>query len=501
MRLFRQVISTQVITQRKLNLKKNRLNSSNTDSVDLELFIRDLNELLYNKIYGEIPKDIILDPTNSKFSRTRASLLNKYHNFFWQEDTSNEDWQNVLSIFKDYLEIRKVARQNKKLNKDDFNNLLSGDNLRFLHRLLTDNLVVNPHNIEAGIDDFEMSCRIPYESQSRIIRELKNHKEVKKADHYTNPGYRKRYSTSIEFRFKTGGVFVFHGQQESSLREDCLISFRLSETPWRNIKIFFNCIKVALRSDYEEFQKTSTITRKDPFILVKGIPLPLFLIDTQITNNGKIIKRTYFDDIENTIHGSIYLGDRNSSHTIIYCMYSKVSQLRKKLEDGNKPLKTRQLFTKLFEEMNSLYCITKIERRIMTHQQGIESGLIKDMHILRGHTFDKLTVLSPLLFEHIPHTIVSKIFQFGFANVLLKLSPKQRDKLSELLNDPKFTICINSRAIVENIENKLTKLQNTIQNPSILPSNIQNDDNSSQKQSVLSIRKSLKGRGNNFRKK
>ena len=427
---------------------------------------------LDNKLDQQVPMDNILDPASSKFTRSRASLFNKYHNYFWNEDDHCENWKRVLSIFDDYCHLREKALSQSKLKSNDFDNLLSEDNLMFLHRMLTISFVDPANNIESGIDDFEMTFRIPTAWQEKIVFELNCHKEIKEAYHYSNKGYLKRYGKVKEYRFKTGGTFVFHRKKFIS-NGDCLISFRLSETPWRNIHIFFNCIYNALGAkSYNEFHTTATVTRKDAYFLIKGIPLPMLLVDTNSTNNGKPVKRQVIQGIKKLIQGSTYLGERNSSHTIIYCMYAQMLNLKSKLVHGNKPIKVKDLFNALFNELSSVHCITKIERRINTHQQGSKHGLISDMNKLRGHTFNKLVFYSPLVFKVLSPSLVAKIFSSGLANVHKELTPKQIASLDLVLSNPDYKLYFNHQPIINNIEMKLTKLQRIIQNPVMLTNTI-----------------------------
>ncbi|TYK66019.1 hypothetical protein [Colwellia echini] len=423
---------------------------------------------LLNKTLVPIFNDQVLDPTPSKFIRARASLHSKYHNYFWREDQFCENWKRVQSIFDDYRHLREKALKSPKLKSNDFDNLLSEDNLMFLHRMLTISFVDPANHIESGIDEFEMTFRIPTEWQKNIVLELSYHPEIKEANHYTNKGYLKRYGKVKEYRFKTGGTFVFHRMRHGS-KGDCLISFRLSETPWRNIRTFFNCIYEALGDrNYNGFQASATVTRKDPYFLIKGIPLPMLLVDTTSTNNGKKLKRKVFEGIGKLIQGSTYLGDKNSSHTIIYCMYAKLLHLQHKNKKGNKPIKVKELFRKLFNELSSVHCITKIERRINTHQQGSKYGLVKDMHKLRGHTFNKLVFFSPLAFKELSPSIVAKIVSYGLANVRKKLTTKQVKSLNEVLVNPDYKLYFHSKDVVSDIEMKLTKLQRIIQKPRML---------------------------------
>ena len=416
--------------------------------------------------------DQVLDPSTSKFTRSRASLYNKYHNYFWREDQHCENWKRVLSIFDDYDHLREKALSSSKLKSNDFSNLISEDNLMFLHRMLTISFVDPVNHIESGIDDFEMTFRIPPAWQDKILLELNCHPEIKEANHYPNKGYLKRYGKVKEYRFKTGGTFVFHRKNSTSIG-DCLISFRLSETPRRNIRIFFNCIYEALGDkNYNEFQASATVTRKDPYFLIKGIPLPMLLVDTTSTKNGKPIKRTVIEGIKNSLQGSTYLGDRSSSHTIIYCMYAKLLDLQQKRLNGNKSIKTKKLFSKLFNELSSVHCITKIERRINTHQQGSKHGLIKDMHKLRGHTFNKLEFYSPLAFSELTSSLIAKVFKYGLANVREVLTAKQIEVFNTILSSPDYKLYFNSKPIVDNIEVQLTKLQRIIQKPQMLKTTI-----------------------------
>lgn len=445
-------------------MKSKRLKGGTTDNTDLSVLVKTVINTLEDRLIPDIPIDIVLDPKTSNFTYREASLLNKYHNYFWSEDQHNENWQQVLSIFDDYCHLREKALASSKLNQNDFNNLLSEENLMFLHRMMTTSFLDPAKYIESGIDDFELTFRIPVEWQKQINTELKAHPEIKRAHHYANEGYRKLYGHSKKYHFSTGGTFVFHRNKFSSSKGDCLISFRLSETPWRNIKIFFNCIYNALGDNYEEFHTTATVIRKDPYFLIKGIPSLMMLVDTSSTNNGKPIKRETFVDIENWIHGSHYYGDRRASHTIVYDMYPKFMDLI----FNKKTNKVKKRYKQLFKEASSLHCITKVERRIVTHQQGRESGLIKDMDKLRGHTFDKLEFYSPLLFTAISPTIAKKIFRYGFASVKKQLSPKQLGAFNQALSEPQFKLYLNYQPIVEKIESDLAKLQRIIQKPQML---------------------------------
>ncbi|RHW77578.1 hypothetical protein [Colwellia sp. RSH04] len=454
-------------------MKSKDKRSGITDNTDIyNLINTHLSSNYKESLDQHIPTDKILDPASSKFTRSRASLLNKYHNYFWTEDEHCENWKRVLSIFDDYRHLRETALIQSKLKSNDFDNLLSEDNLMFLHQMLTTSFVDPANHIESGIDDFEMTFRIPIDWQDNIVRELSYHPEIKEANHYTNKGYLKRYGRVKEYRFSTGGTFVFHRMKHGS-KGDCLISFRLSETPRRNICIFFNCIYEALgNSHYSEFQTTATITRKDPYFLIKGIPLPMLLVDTRSHNKGKPIKRQVFEGIKGAILGSSYWGDRQASHTIVYCMYAKLLHLQEKLMNGNKPTKVKKLFSKLFAELSSVHCITKIERRINTHQQGSKYGLIKDMHNLRWHTFNKLEFYSPLAFNELSPSIVKKVFQYGLSNVRKELTVKQVASLDLVLSNPDYKLYFNHQPIVYAIEMKLAKLQRIIQNPVMLTSTI-----------------------------
>ena len=87
---------------------------------------------------------------------------------------------------------------------------------------------------------------------------------------------------------------------------DCLISFRLSETPWENIQAFFDCMYKALgETFYQEFVDHASITRKDPYLLFKGIPQQLLLVDTRSTKNGNAIKKEVMNGIADNIHGQL----------------------------------------------------------------------------------------------------------------------------------------------------------------------------------------------------
>jgi len=450
-----------------MNSKK--ISSSITDNTDIcNLLLTTLDKNLVQ----HIPMDNILAPTHSNFIRSRASFINKYHNYFWKEDQYCENWNRVLSIFDDYRHLREKALSSSKLKSNDFDNLLSEDNLMFLHQILTNSFVDPINHIESGIDDFEITFRIPPLWQEQVIDELYCHSEIKEGDHYSNDGYRQRYGIVKEYRFKTGGIFVFH-RKKSLSKGDCLISFRLSETPWRNIRIFFNCIYKALGSkNYNEFHSNAVVTRKDPYFLIKGIPLPLLLVDTTSTNKGQPIKRQVIEDIKGAIQGSSYWGNRHSSHTISYCMYAKLLDLQHKLLKGNKSKKVKKLFGKLFDELSSVHCIAKIERRIDTHQQGSKYGLIRDMNKLRWHTFNKLEFYSPLVFNELSPSIINKVFNFGLANVREELTCNQVEVFNRVISNPDHKLYFNSQPVVNAIEMQLTKLQHIIQSPLLLANTI-----------------------------
>jgi hypothetical protein len=198
----------------------------------------------------------------------------------------------------------------------------------------------------------------------------------------------------------------------------------------------------------------------------------MLLVDTTSLNKGKPIKRQVIKEIKGAIQGSSYWGDRKASHTIVYCMYAKLLDLKKKLKKGNKSKKVKKLFGKLFAELSSVHCITKIERRINTHQQGSKYGLIKDMHKLRWHTFNKLEFYSPLAFDELSPSISKKVFQYGLSNVRKKLTFKQVASLDRVLSNPDYKLYFNHQPIVNAFEMKLIKLQRIIQNPTILTNTI-----------------------------
>lgn len=472
-------------------MSKKKYNGSDTDHIDksnmLDLII---NVLVDNTISDHKPchiADRLKDSNYHDINFSAASFANKYHNFFWHENPNeerDENWQMMLNIFQDYCDLRKKSKSEKKLEKEDFDNFLTNENLSFLHYMLSSYLS-NPNLIETGVDDFEITMRMPDHFHDKIVQQLHglNRKSKKckackgkeycelcinviEKDHYSNKGYQQRYHHATKFIFRSGGTFVFY-RRKGKCMGDCLISFRLSETPWENIQAFFDCMYKALGEFfYQVFVDHARITRKDPYLLFKGIPQQLLLVDTHSTKNGNPIKKEVMNGIADNIHGSSYLGDRSSSHTIIYCMYAKFLQLKNKFLKGKTTSKEkRKQYRKLFKEADSIHCITKIERRLDAHQQGSKNLGVEDLHLVRGHTFNKLEFYSPLVFKDLSYSITQKIFKHGLVCVRKHLTTKQIEALDTTLNKPNNQIYFDYKAVVSTIELKLKKLQRIIKYP------------------------------------
>ena len=427
-----------------------------------------VNDHLYTELLSNQTLDQICGPEGLKFKYERASVLNKYHNYFWTGAQHSEHWQMLKSIQEHYLLLRKKAESNTKLISSDFDNLLSEEKLMYLHQNITSALVNPELNIETGIDEFEISFIIPSVWRESIFNELYCD-GVNEERHYANEGYKKRYGSSTQFQYRTGGIFVFHYM---ATQGDCLVSFRLSQTPWRNIRHFFNCIKQGLGRNYQEFLDHAKVTRVDPYMLIKGYPLPLLLVLEDYTPNGQAISTSCYRENDGFAR-SIYSGDRfKSSHFIFYDMLLKFIELKENYTKGKKPIKTRQRFKKLFDKACSVFCISKIERRIHTHKNGSKNNSINDINKLNGHGFERLKFCSPLAFLEMSHSIRVKIFKHGFANVNDELFPKQRESLRKILAKPQYQLHFDHKTVMHQHINNVEKLQRIIKSPDILPDSL-----------------------------
>ncbi len=426
------------------------------------------NDHLHTELLNNLTLDQICGPEGLKFKYERASVLNKYHNYFWTGAQHSEHWQMLKSIQEHYLLLRKKSESDTKLISSDFDNLLSEENLMYLHQNLTSALVNPEFSIETGIDEFEISFIIPSMWREDIFNELYCD-GVNEERHYANEGYKKRYGCSTQFQYRTGGIFVFHYM---ATQGDCLVSFRLSQTPWRNIRHFFNCIKQGLGRNYQEFLDHAKVTRVDPYMLINGYPLPLLLVHEDYNPNGEPISTSCYRENEGFAR-SIYSGDRfKSSHFIFYDMLLKFLELKENYIKGKKPIKTRKRFKKLFNKACSVFCISKIERRIHTHKNGSKNNSINDINKLNGHGFERLKFCSPLALLEISHSIRVKIFKHGFANVADELLPKQRESLRKILAKPQYQLYFDHKTVMQQHINNVEKLQRIIKHPDILPDSL-----------------------------
>lgn len=398
----------------------------------------------------------------SLFKRGRASVLNKYHYYFQPPSFSKSDWLTIQSIHDSYANVLKVPDIDSPIIKDDLNNLLSENNLKHLHKQMTMSLIDPINHLEIGVDDFELTFNLTIEQIEKTFNRLKSTDEIRKKRHRRNNDLAKRYDNAVEFHFATGGIFSFHHLKQNG---DCLVSFRLTETPWANIQTFFVCLYKAIGKDeYQLLVDKAKVTRIDPYFLIHGIPLPMLLVDSIATNNGKPLKKKVFREQGRSVHGSVYLGKYKSSHFVIYCVLSKLNDIINKKVKSKK--KVGALYSRLFNRIGKKFFTTKVERNINNHQQG--GGLnysVSQMHKLKGHTFNKLKFYSPKLLGNLSLTIVKKLFKHGFINVRQELTAKQLKSFDTAFKDSTLHLDFDYHPVVDAIEEKLSILKDIIVNP------------------------------------
>jgi hypothetical protein len=446
-----------------------RIPTTNKQALEIILHHELINDYLITELESNQTNNKICGPEGLKCEYERASVLNKYHNYFWTGAQHSAHWKMLKSIQDDYLLLRKKAESDIKLISNDFDNLLSEEKLMFLHKQITSALMSPKQCVETGIDEFEITFRIPSMWRKSIFKELRSRDGVIKKKHFASKGYKQRYGRSVQFQYRTGGIFVFYYMKTQG---DCLISFRLSQTPWRNIRHFFNCIKSGLGTNYKEFLDHAKVTRVDPYLLIKNYPIPMLLVNEDYKPSGKPISTSCFRE-NGGFARSIYSGDRSqSSHFIFYDMLLKFKELKKDYTKGKRPTKNRSRFKKLFNQACSVFCISKIERRIRPHKNGSSNNNISDIHKLNGHAFERLKFYSPLVFQEISHSIRVMIFTHGFANVNKYLKPKQKESLDKVLAKPEYQLYFDHKSIMQLHVRKIEKLQCTIKHPDILPDSL-----------------------------
>jgi hypothetical protein len=405
------------------------------------------------------PKIIFPKATND-----RASHLNKYHHYYSAVNMEHPDWKLLKTLSDDYWKLRGLTILNKKINSTELSNLLSDkERLKQLHKYLTRSLNEPEYNIESGIDDIEISFRMQHYWQQDFINELKNCEEVKDKEYRQKKNYRIRYGRAKRFVFKTGGSFVFHYRPEGVTNHgECSISFRLSESPLENVQQFFTCLQKALGSNYSDFTDYATVTRQDPFFIIKGIPVCMLLVEEKDLTIDKSTYPTAYTGLLETL----YIGNIvNSCQFAIYDMLVKYEDIKKGIPKSRRKKKSKRLFGKLFKKEQHKICMAKVERRIFSHRNGSKCNKINEMHLLKGNSFSRLKFYSPLVFGELPASINKKILIHGIATVRQHLTGKQLKTLETVLSNPLHHLSFDHEELIRVISAKLSQLEGVILDP------------------------------------
>ncbi len=320
------------------------------------------NSLRYKDHYNNLhtKHDIFLVPDLAllKATNDRASHLNKYHHYFTSINIQELSWKLRKSISDDYWKLRESTIKNGTFNSVDLSNLLSNkERLKQLHKYLTTSLAMPECEVETGIDDIEISFRMPHYWQQDFLDKLEDCGQLKVKEHRPKGNYKIYYGNAKRMVFKTGGSFVFHYRSEGAPNHgECLFSFRLAQTPMKNIKLFFGCLQEALGEKYSEFTEHATVTRQDPYFLIKGMPVCMLLVEEKDLTIDKLTYPTkYFGLLETLYSGNV----KKSCQFAIYDMLVKYEDIKKKMSKSRRTKASKRLFNKLFKQAQLRYVLLK----------------------------------------------------------------------------------------------------------------------------------------------
>jgi hypothetical protein len=426
--------------------------------------IHNLTDELIN--LGETPS--VIDPIYPDIEHQQASLLNKYQTYFRHYNNPSEDWHRLQDIHTNFLALRKKFRDEETLTQADLDNLLlDEEQLKFLHKYLSTSLAEPTSSLEIGIDDFEITYTISPRKLEKLFHLLERSSDVQRLPFYDNSNYVQRYGRVEAFTYRTGGTFVIHHKKASSKVGDCLFSFRLSETTFKNISHFFSCLKQAMGTKYSHFTDHATITRVDPYVLIYGVPTCMLLVKEHYKPNGKPLKTKVYPE-EFGLLESFYSGDKTkSSHFIIYDVLLKYHKLKRRFLKGKTAKDQQRKFKKLFKREAKLACMSKIERRILTHKNGGKKVHIKDLQSLKGHAFSRLVFYSPLIFLELPLAINKQLLRYGIGEVEKHLTKKQTAKLNTVLSNPLHQLYFDVQDFEQSLRLKLLKLKHCIKQQNV----------------------------------
>jgi hypothetical protein len=437
-------------------------------TVDTTLLNNTPHTLSYDEHYQSLDTthDIFLVPDLElpKATNDRASHLNKYYHYYTSVNFNKPNWNLLKSISDDYIKLRESTIANGTLDSVDLSNLISDkERLKKLHKYMTTSLAMPECEIETGIDDIEISFTMPRYWQDDFIDELEDCEHLKVKEHKPKGNYKIYYGNAKRIVFKTGGNFVVHYKTKGgSTHGKCIISFRLAQTPVKNIKLFFACLQEALGQNYAEFTEHAIVMRLDPFFLIKGIPPCILLVEEKDLSIEKLTYPTkYFGLLETLYSGNL----KKSCVFAIYDMLVKYEDIKKKIPKSTRSKGSKRLFKKLFKKEMNKISISKIERRLFTHRNGSTHNKIKNMHILKGNAYERLKFYSPQLFNDLPDSIIKKILVHGIATVRAKLTDKQLTTLEKALANPLHHLYFDHEALVSVISNQLKQLEQVILNP------------------------------------
>jgi hypothetical protein len=450
-----------------MKAKKNKWDST----VNTTLHNNTPHSLSYDDHYQSLDTkhDIFLVPDLElpKATNDRASLLNKYYHYFTSVNFNKPNWNLLKSITDDYIKLRESTIANGTLDSVDLNNLISDkERMKQLHKYMTTSLAMPECEIETGIDDIEISFTMPRYWKDDFIDELEDCEHLKVKEHKPKGNYKIYYGNAKRIVFKTGGNFVVHYKTKGgSIHGKCIISFRLAQTPVKNIKLFFGCLQKTLEENYSEFTEHATVSRLDPYFIIKGIPLCMLLIEEKdLTIDKLTYPIKYFGLLETLYSGNM----KKSCQFAIYDMLVKYEDIKKKMPKSRRSKASKRFFKKLFKKEMNKICIAKIERRIFTHRHGSKYNKIKDMHLLKGNAFERLKFYSPQLFNDLPDSIIKKILIHGIATVRKELTGKQLATLEKALANPLHHLYFDHAALTSVISNKLKQLEQVILDPTAI---------------------------------